>query len=342
MDPNSSVNVAVIIPFFQRERGVLQRALRSVAAQTLMPTIAMTVFLVDDGSPVPVSEEVEAFDIPAPHQLVILKQQNTGPGGARNCALDNIDPAHFDFVAFLDSDDEWLPCHLSQALISLGDEFDFYFCDHTRFDTKQSWFDDLDVTTAWKNSRETYLRQLDDRDSVFIVDPDDLFLGLLKEYLSQTSTVVFRFPNHSGLRFDTELRNAGEDHLFWLSLASSSCAVISFDSNVYCGKGVNIYYSAFDWNLKSSVDRYGYLVLFYLKIRSKFPLNAAGQSINNDNIRIFSRTYSYLFFRLFFKGKFPNISVTKTILHKSIYIVLLMPLNFIISAISGLDKRRSW
>jgi succinoglycan biosynthesis protein ExoW len=43
--------VAVIIPYYQRDPGILRRALDSVRGQELPDAVRVHVYLVDDGSP---------------------------------------------------------------------------------------------------------------------------------------------------------------------------------------------------------------------------------------------------------------------------------------------------
>ena len=50
----------------------------------------------------------------------IVKQDNSGPGIARNTGIQNAD---FDYIAFLDSDDMWDKCHLD-TLLSKQKELD--------------------------------------------------------------------------------------------------------------------------------------------------------------------------------------------------------------------------
>src|SRR5262249_35341512 len=98
----------VIIPYYQREPGILRRALKSVFAQTHTD---FDVVVVDDSSPSPVELELEAFPLDERARIIVIKQPNAGPGGARNMGLDHV-PADSSYVALLDSDDEWTNDHL--------------------------------------------------------------------------------------------------------------------------------------------------------------------------------------------------------------------------------------
>ncbi len=121
------MRVAVVIPYFQRKPGILRRAVDSVLAQELPGSVAVELIIVDDESPLTPQQDLGDLDLPPPFTVVMLKRSNGGPGAARNTALDSLDPAETDYVAFLDSDDVWFPGHLREALRTLADGADFYF-----------------------------------------------------------------------------------------------------------------------------------------------------------------------------------------------------------------------
>lgn len=94
--------VSVIIPTFNR-LALLREALDSVAAQTFQD---FEVIVVDDGSTEAIAEGV-ANHATSPR---VIRQPNAGPAAARNRG---IAAANADVVAFLDSDDLWLPGKLA-------------------------------------------------------------------------------------------------------------------------------------------------------------------------------------------------------------------------------------
>ena len=96
----AALPISVVIPAFNRE-DMLPRALASVARQTSAP--AETI-VVDDGSSDRTGEAAEAAGA-----RVITHSENRGLAAARNTG---IEAATQPWVAFLDSDDEWLPDHV--------------------------------------------------------------------------------------------------------------------------------------------------------------------------------------------------------------------------------------
>jgi succinoglycan biosynthesis protein ExoW len=69
---------------------------------------------------------VAGLELPPNVSVKLVKQENAGCFAACNAALDNMG-ADTDYVAFLDSDDEWFDEHLANALIALDQGYDLYF-----------------------------------------------------------------------------------------------------------------------------------------------------------------------------------------------------------------------
>jgi glycosyltransferase involved in cell wall biosynthesis len=94
--PNPRVSVVIPAWFRTASPGTewLDEALDSVRAQDFPD---WEIILVDDGSPVPVAP-TRCDD------LVLIRQANVGPGGARNTGARH---ARGEFVAYIDADDRW-------------------------------------------------------------------------------------------------------------------------------------------------------------------------------------------------------------------------------------------
>ncbi len=91
-------SISVIIPTYNRAH-VLGRALDSVLAQTLAP---LEIIVIDDGS----TDATPALMQHHYPSIRYLQQDNQGVSAARNLGIQQ---ARGDWIALLDSDDEWLP-----------------------------------------------------------------------------------------------------------------------------------------------------------------------------------------------------------------------------------------
>ena len=100
------MKVSALIPTFNR-RAYIERAIDSVLAQTVPVD---EIIIVDDGSTDGTADAVEAKYGP---RVRVVRQQNLGLGGARRRGIQE---AHGEWIAFLDSDDEWVP-HRNEQLL---------------------------------------------------------------------------------------------------------------------------------------------------------------------------------------------------------------------------------
>jgi cellulose synthase/poly-beta-1,6-N-acetylglucosamine synthase-like glycosyltransferase len=102
--------VSVIIPAYRAAQSIAA-TLGSVLAQTFKD---YEIIVVNDGSPD--SEELEKALEPYRDRIIYLRQENQGPGGARNTGILT---ASGQYVALLDADDIWAPEHLAAQLAVL-------------------------------------------------------------------------------------------------------------------------------------------------------------------------------------------------------------------------------
>ena len=89
--------VSVIIPF-QNRIPWLTEAVESVLAQTFQD---FEIIIVDNGS-------TDAYEAPNDPRIRYIRQEDRGPAGGRNCGMD---VARGDYIAFLDSDDLFMPAY---------------------------------------------------------------------------------------------------------------------------------------------------------------------------------------------------------------------------------------
>lgn len=106
--PAGRPTIAVVIPVFNREN-VIRRALESVLSQTVS---ADEIIVVDDGSTDATADVVQSVAASSP-TISLVRQRNAGPAASRN---QGIAASTSEWIAFLDSDDEWAPGKLEHAL----------------------------------------------------------------------------------------------------------------------------------------------------------------------------------------------------------------------------------
>ncbi|HTS35605.1 MAG TPA: glycosyltransferase family A protein [Candidatus Solibacter sp.] len=110
---NPAPKVSVVIPSYKTAH-LIRACLDSVFAQTYTDFEAI---VVNDGSPD--TAELEKVLAPYFDRIVYLKQENKRAAGARNHAIGK---ARGEYVAFLDSDDAWLPNHLASQMKLFADD----------------------------------------------------------------------------------------------------------------------------------------------------------------------------------------------------------------------------
>lgn len=98
--------VSVVIPTYNREK-IISTALESVLAQTYTD---YEIIVIDDGSTDSTRDLIRSY---ADRQVHYFYQDNKGIAGARNAGIRTCSGAH---IAFLDSDDYWLPGKLEQQM----------------------------------------------------------------------------------------------------------------------------------------------------------------------------------------------------------------------------------
>jgi glycosyltransferase involved in cell wall biosynthesis len=114
--------VSVIVPTYNRASAV-QRTVDSVLDQTYED---FEVIVVDDASTDDTVEVVESYD--DPRVTLVSHETNQGGSAARNTG---IEAASGTYIAFLDSDDEWLPRKLERQVETLerrDDEWVAAYC----------------------------------------------------------------------------------------------------------------------------------------------------------------------------------------------------------------------
>jgi len=186
------MHLSIIIPTFNR-LNVLERAIDSVLSQTyLKQAVEWELILVDDGS----TDGTQSWVKEHYPNVVYLRQNNLGVSAARNTGLGQ---ARGEWIALLDSDDEWLPHKLAQQF-QLLDQSKLKVCH-----TEEVWIRD-GVRVNQMNKHRKVGGWIFER-----------CLPLCA--MSPSSIVIHRNVfEHTGL-FDTSLP-ACEDYDLWLKISS--------------------------------------------------------------------------------------------------------------------------
>lgn len=185
--------VSVIIPAYNAAP-FIQETLNSVFAQTFKD---FEVIVINDGSPD--SEEFERAIQPYRGRIVYLKQENRGPSAARNAGIRQ---ARGEYIAFLDSDDDWMPQYLAaqMKLLEQTPSLDLVYCDVLHYSESDP-------------AGEPYMRKCPS------VGPVTFESLVMEKCAIPTSNAVFRrqIAFEAGL-LDERFRR-GEDYDLWIRMA---------------------------------------------------------------------------------------------------------------------------
>ena len=273
-DPSDAVAIGVVIPYYQRQPGLLARALRSVAGQSRPPR---QVVVIDDGAPRAAADELTPDLRAALPQLLVVRQANGGAAAARNAGLDALG-ADVTSVAFLDSDDHWMPGHLASASAALARGADFYFANFVR---------EGEPLDAW---RETGYPDLSH--SVAVEESPGLhrWTGGASALMTPgppfaTSTVVYRRGLLPQLRFSSRYRRAGEDAIAWWELlVRASTILLSRQPSAVFGRGISIWSSS-TFGSPANLERLADEIAFRRLIMRRFPVAAGDRRVFRAAIR---------------------------------------------------------
>jgi len=179
--------VSVIIPFHNRVKWVAE-AVQSVLDQTYSN---FEVILVDDGS----TEDITQCNFINDNRIRYIRQDNRGPAVARNRG---IDVALGRYVAFLDSDDLFLPTKLEIQIAHMEDHPNVPFS-HTSYQRISKAGEPLEIINSGRFTGKVY--------------PE-----ILLNCPIGTSTVMIHRDILGDMRFETSIRS-GEDVILWIRIA---------------------------------------------------------------------------------------------------------------------------
>lgn len=194
-------SISVIIPTYNRAK-TINYCLDSVLAQTFKP---FEIIVVDDCSTDETVEIVNSYSETGVRCIVLEK--NSGAQAARKCGIRK---AKGDWIAFQDSDDEWLPDKLEkqvQALAEVG--FDPWTLVHTN----AIW---LDVSTGRRLPIELPVVEGDNVYPLLLSRPAPMFQGMLvsRQAIEKIGLLDEKVPSYQ--EWDTSIRLAKHCRFIYL------------------------------------------------------------------------------------------------------------------------------
>jgi glycosyltransferase involved in cell wall biosynthesis len=215
-----SPQVSVIITTFNRAAMVTE-AVESVLAQEMTD---FELIVIDDGSTDETEERLSIYG----SRLKYHKQENAGVSSARNRGLES---ARAPLIAFLDSDDLWLPAKLQVQHKYMMEHPEVHICQ-----TEEIW---------WRNGRQVNPKRHHRKPS------GDIFRRSLDLCLVSPSAVMMRRKLFEKVGYFDEELPAAEDYDLWLRVSVEYQVLLLPDPVVIKRGGHPDQLSS-----KSGIDRY--------------------------------------------------------------------------------------
>ena len=216
--------ISVIIPVYNAEKSI-EKSLISIKNQTWEGVFE--IILVNDGSSDRSKTIIENYQQNHQDQnIILINQENRGVSKARNVAMKI---AQGDYIALLDSDDEWLPEKTEKQMKFLENQnIDF-------------------ITSLWNNENITFPYKLQ--------PPNKLVKITLKKLLfkitGQTSTAIFKRKIFENTGFFDENQNYSEDANYWMRISEKNQMYLLPEKLVIAGNGKKSFgFSGLSANLK--------------------------------------------------------------------------------------------
>ena len=229
----SAESVTIIIPTFNRA-GWIGKAIASVLEQVRPGD---RVLVVDDGSTDDTSTVVSHFGEPVVYHPV----PHGGAGAARNAGVALADT---ELVAFLDSDDEWLPAklELQRRLMRREPEVVMCFADYVGVDPVRGNTHHRMSGGGWSpatlGAPRPLREEIDGQEHTSSYHVGSGYLMLFRTGpLIQINTVVGRREAFAACPFPTDLSIYEEDECFARIAALGSVAYLDREVSTLCGHG---------------------------------------------------------------------------------------------------------
>lgn len=245
--------VSVIIPVYNSEATV-RRCIESVVVSLEKVTTDYEIICVDDGSSDNSLTLLKKIASENP-KITVVHQENAGAATARNKGLEL---AKGDYIAFNDSDDEWLENHF-EVLLNV-------FKNHPEIDC-------LSGNHEVEKQKTQFIKKIDGN-----LYKTTLKSQLLKNYFSPQNSMLRHTVWGSGIRFSSGMRYAEEGFFFnWIAKDFNACFLNQKVSQSILGKarfgesGLSGNLRAMEqgelFNIRYAYEHFGIPLYFYLFAR---------------------------------------------------------------------------
>lgn len=217
--------ISVIIPVYNAEESI-EKCLDSIKNQTWKGEFEIIV--INDGSADRSGEILENYRKKNPEMPIqLINQENGGVSKARNTGLKI---AKGDYIALLDSDDEWLPEKTEKQMKYLqNSDFGVDF-----------------ITSLWNDEKVSFPYAIGGNGLVAIN-----LNKLLFKVTGQTSTAIFKRKILENTGFFDERQRYSEDANFWMRISENNSMFLLPEKLVIAGNGKKSFgFSGLSANLK--------------------------------------------------------------------------------------------
>lgn len=212
MKENIEPLVSVIIPTYNRAH-VIDRPIKSVINQTYKN---WELIIVDDKGTDNTKEKIASYQKAYSNIKYVINERSKGPSGARNMGILT---AKGKYLAFLDSDDEWVDIHLqecvaaleeNEALIQFCGAFHYTYYPSTNMDMNRYFY-----RTATKKAIDSNNPII--KDKLLIFDSDFFEYATSNYYFPHINTIVInRVWCLDNTLFDETIVHAGGEDVYFI------------------------------------------------------------------------------------------------------------------------------
>lgn len=204
------MKISVVIPAYNASSTIVT-AIQSVQNQQLVDNINLEIIIINDGSLDNTEEIVKDYISDGSDNIILISKNNGGVSKARNIGIKE---ASGEWIAFLDSDDEWLPNKLQRQIdiIKCTTGVNFIGCARNN----------EVLSILGRKINQLYLASCDD---------------LLIKMFPQTSTALVRKSTLDLVGYYNETMTHSEDGELWVRICSKGGFYYLPESLVITGGG---------------------------------------------------------------------------------------------------------